>query len=207
MKVEPIDFRVGTPKTCAQIASFVSRFRTWLVGGGIDLHSWFTKTTQAFSGLFQCSSAMIVHGSRYQYFINKADFSHGQFVRRDYLGTEHLGWDRFDRFFVPELETGSGILVPNINSALVLIFDHNGQIEARQVDQAKVDALVFDRERQRTGSLLLVPIIAGGKEGGKRALAYLYSPEAQHFDLPLGGYAAFLLAVTAAPVIRTLLRR
>jgi hypothetical protein len=198
---------------------FVTDFRMKLVHGKIDLFSWIKMTTSAFARLFQSSAAVIIHQDRHTYFINEADFSHGQFMKDDYVGTKDLGWGRFEKLFSEELEKNEGsqlgdfqitmpakgICIPNLNSSKVLIFDRQGEIVQTQIDQEKIDDLVFDRAFQAKGSLMVVPIVARSAGEARRAMVYLYSPEGDHFELPLAGYAAFLLAGAAAPAFDRLL--
>jgi hypothetical protein len=205
------DFHQALPET-------LSALRRELAPGRVDLFNWIRTTTAAFSSLFHASAAIVIHGERYEYFVNEADFSQGKFVRKEYLGTKDLGWDKFDQLFPPDLEalranelTGQlsipakAVAIQNINSSFILVFDKEGKIVDRQVDQQKVEELLIDREYQTKGSVMLVPIIAGGKEEGQRAMAYLYSPETCHFELPQAGTAAFLLSGAAAPALKWLL--
>ena len=205
------DFRLELPEA-------LSALRRNLAPGRVDLFNWIRIATAAFSSLFQASAAIVIHGERYEYFVNEADFSHGKFVRKEYLGTKDLGWDKFDQLFPPELEelranelTGEltmpakAVAIQNINSSVILVFNKEGKVIDRQVDQQKVGDLLFDRQYQAKGSIMLVPIIAGGKEEGQRAMAYLYSPETCHFEFPQAGSAAFWLSGATAPALKALL--
>ena len=186
---------------------------------GIDLLNWVRLTTESYAQLFQSSTALILHGNRHQYFINEANFSKGKFLPKNYLGTEDLGWDLFDRLFAHELEINApvemltravevpvkGLYIPNINAPQILVFDRDGKIIEQQVNPKKLEDLVFKRDLQSKGSLLVVPLIARDREEGRRAIAYLYSPETKHFNMPLAGSAAFLLAGAVIPALRELL--
>lgn len=201
------------------IGMFVTRFRNMLQPGRVDLFSWIKITTFAFSKLLQASCAIVVHDERYNYFINEANFSHGQFAPNNYLGTEDLGWDRFDALFARELEENKmamsrsvacsmpakGICIPNLNADAIVVFDREGRMVERKLQLERVNELIFDRNFQERGSIMLVPIIAKKAEEAKRALVYLYSPEVDHFKLPIAGYAAHLLAGAAAPALKSLL--
>jgi hypothetical protein len=170
-----------------------------------NFYLWFKETTEAFSSLLEASAGMIVHQGRDTYFTMEANFKYGQFFGDGHFGTKELGRDRLDRLFARELqEETKGLLVPNLNSDAVLVFDREGDLVDRQIDPKKVDDMILDRTYQKTGSVLLVPLIAGTENEARRAVAYLYSPQVDHFKLPEAGSAAHLLAGAAAPGLQTL---
>ncbi len=209
MPVARISFHSQTPPTRGQIGMFVAAFRAELVHSGWTLPNWFRKTTAAFAQLFGCSAAMIVHGARHEYYVNHADFSHGQFLPREAMGTEHLGWDRFDKLFAEELQDPGtpirAIEIPSIRGDRIRVFDAEGQVVERLVSSDLIEDFVIDRQRQAVGSLMLIPIVRREQENGRRAMAYLYSPHTDHFRLPMAGFAAIRLARASAPVIGSLL--
>lgn len=198
------------------IGSYVTQVRQQIVPGRVSHFDWIRITTSGFSGLLDASCAIILHPSRHHYYVNEADFSRGQFTEKAYFGTKEmvLGWDRFDEFFPPELENiersslgaavlpAHGILIPNINDSRIVLFNRKGKVEEQQADPVRAERLVMDRAYQKKGSVMLVPILAGNAENAKRALAYLYSLEVDHFELPEAGYAAHLLAGAAAPALK-----
>lgn len=209
--VPPVDLRAAADpqRVRGQIGAFVTSFGTRLSGLPQNFYHVFKETTQAFAHLFRCSAAIIGHGARYQYFIMEADFSHGQFMKKDYMGVEDIGWDRFDKFFPTAIEDGYGIYVPNINGSAVIVFNQEGEVVWRGAEPEAIAELLIDRSKNRDfmskGSFMLIPVVVGGREQGRRALAYLYSPEVDHFDLPIAGYAGFLLAGAAKPFAKQLL--
>ena len=190
------------------IGDFVSQMRRRIIPGQVDLFHTLKISTLAFSELLHASAAIIVHKDRYTYFINEADFSHGQFAAKRYLGTKDLGWDRFDQLFPKELEITmpqKAVIVPNIKADALMVVDRAGNIVERQVSQEKVGRLIFDYGLQERGSVMLVPIISNDAESAQRAMAYLYSLETDHFSLPQSGYGAHLLAGVVAPTLKTLI--
>ena len=222
MHVPPTGKGRGTPaadrllSNKGSIGVYVSQVRKNLLPGRVDHFNWIRITTSAFSELFQASSAIIIHSERYNYYVNEADFSHGRFMPKAYLGTKDMGWDRFDALFPAELEgeqtimlankTSSqpacGICVPNLNLDLVRVFNREGRVTTYTLDEEQVERLVFDRDLQLKGSIMVAPIIARSADEARRAMVYLYSPKVDHFELPLAGYAAHLLAGAAAPALK-----
>ena len=113
MRIIPSCLRFGSPKNTlltdrGLLGKYVVDVRKRLPPG-IDLLNWVRVTTESYAQLFQSSTALILHGNRHQYFINEANFSKGKFLPKNYLGTEDLGWDRFDRLFAHELEINAPV--------------------------------------------------------------------------------------------------